>query len=149
MPVKIIWSQRDWADAVGQLPVEGVLPCRTALIPRAGIAHVVRRELIRSGQQHALAGTRFISPRIVAIEVLREAGLEFEAGEETFRETRLATLELREGLNRRERQFTAAELREREKSSWLRDRKEYEFYPSGNFVFTILEYCGQGVRKVW
>jgi len=92
MPVKIIWSQRDWADAVGQLPVEGVLPCRTVLIPRAGIAHVVRRELIRSGQQHALAGTRFISPRIVAIEVLREAGLEFEAGEETFRETRLATL---------------------------------------------------------
>jgi hypothetical protein len=58
-------------------------------------------------------------------------------------------IELREGLNRREKQFTAAELREREKSSWLRDRKEYEFYPSGNFVFTILEYCGQGVRKVW
>jgi hypothetical protein len=58
-------------------------------------------------------------------------------------------IELREGLNRREKQFTAAELREREKSSWLRDRKEYEFYPSGNFVFTILEYCGEGVRKVW
>jgi hypothetical protein len=58
-------------------------------------------------------------------------------------------VELREGLNRRERQFTAAELREREKYSWLRDRKEYEFYPSGKFVFTILSYCGEGVRKVW
>jgi hypothetical protein len=58
-------------------------------------------------------------------------------------------IELREGLNRREKQFTTAELREREKSSWLRDRKEYEFSPSGNFVFTILEYCGEGVRKVW
>jgi len=58
-------------------------------------------------------------------------------------------VELREGLNRREKQFTAAELREREKSSWLGDRKEYEFHPSGNFVFTILEYCGEGVRKVW
>ena len=57
--------------------------------------------------------------------------------------------ELREGLNRREKQFTAAELREREKYSWLRDRKEYEFYPSGNFVFSILEYCGEGIRKVW
>jgi hypothetical protein len=58
-------------------------------------------------------------------------------------------IELREGLNRTEKQFTAAELREREESSWLRDRKEYEFYPSGNFVFTILEYCGEGIRKVW
>jgi hypothetical protein len=58
-------------------------------------------------------------------------------------------VELREGLNRREKQFTAAELRERERSSWLRDRKEYEFYPSGNFVFMILTYCGEGVRKVW
>jgi hypothetical protein len=58
-------------------------------------------------------------------------------------------IELREGLNRREKQFSAAELREREKSSWLRDRKEFEFYPSGNFVFTILTYCGEGVRKVW
>jgi len=40
-------------------------------------------------------------------------------------------VELREGLNRRERQFTAAELREREKSSWLRDRKEYGFTLQG------------------
>jgi hypothetical protein len=58
-------------------------------------------------------------------------------------------IELKEGLNRREKEFTVAELREREKSSWLRDRKEYEFSPSGNFVLTILEYCGEGVRKVW
>ena len=58
-------------------------------------------------------------------------------------------IELREGLNRREKQFTAAELRDRQKSSWLRDRKEYEFYPSGNFVFTILGYYGEGLRKVW
>ncbi|HEY7163865.1 MAG TPA: hypothetical protein VIB79_04850 [Candidatus Binatia bacterium] len=58
-------------------------------------------------------------------------------------------IELREGLNRKEKQFTAAELREREKYPWLRDRKEYEFYPSGNFVFTILGYYGEGLRKVW
>ena len=58
-------------------------------------------------------------------------------------------IELRAELNRREKQFTAAELHEREKSSWLRDRKEYEFYPSGNFVFTILGYYGEGLRKVW
>ena len=58
-------------------------------------------------------------------------------------------IDLREGVNRKEKQFTAAELREREKSPWLRDRKEYEFYPSKNFIFTILEYCGEGIRKVW
>ena len=92
MQVKIIWGQRDWAEAVAQLPVEGDLPCRTVLVPRADIAHVLRRELIRSGQQHALAGTRFVSPRIVAMEVLRGAGVEFEPGEEALRETRLATL---------------------------------------------------------
>jgi hypothetical protein len=44
-------------------------------------------------------------------------------------------IELREGLNRREKQFTAAELREREKYPWLRDRKEYEFYPFRKFCF--------------
>ena len=36
-----------------------------------------------------------------------------------------------------------------EKYAWLRDRKEYEFFPSGNCVFTILTYCGECVRKVW
>jgi hypothetical protein len=58
-------------------------------------------------------------------------------------------IELREGLNGREKQFTAAELRDREKYAWLRARKEYEFFPSGNCVFTILTYCGECVRKVW
>ena len=92
MEVKIVWNLRDWAEAVVQLPVEGELPCRTVLGPGAAIAHVLRRELIRNGQQHALAGTRFVSPRIVAMEVLRGAGFEFQSGEEALRETRLAAL---------------------------------------------------------
>src|SRR6478672_4287572 len=92
MDVKIIWNSHESAEALRELPIEGPLPSRTVLVPSAAFAHVLRRELIRNGQQHALAGTRFVSPRIVAIEVLCEAGLEFEAGEETFRETRLATL---------------------------------------------------------
>src|SRR5687768_12701816 len=92
MEVKIVWNLRDWAEAVVQLPVEGGLPCRTVLGPGAAIAHVLRRELIRNGQQHALAGTRFISPRIAAIEVLRGAGLECQPGAEALREIRLAAL---------------------------------------------------------
>jgi len=58
-------------------------------------------------------------------------------------------IELREVLTRKEKQFSSAELREREKSSWLRDRKEYVFAPSGQFVLSILTYCGEGIRKVW
>jgi hypothetical protein len=92
MAVKIIWNSYEWAEALRGLPTEGPLPNRTVLVPRAGIAHVLRRELIRNAQQHALAGTRFVSPRIAAMEVLRGAGFEFQPGEEALRETRLAAL---------------------------------------------------------
>jgi len=92
MAVKIIWNSHEWAEALRGLPIEGPLPNRTVLVPRAGIAHVLRRELIRNAQQHALAGTRFVSPRIAAMEVLRGAGFEFQPGEEALRETRLAAL---------------------------------------------------------
>ena len=92
MAVKIIWNSHEWAEALRGLPIEGPLPNRTVLVPRAGIAHVLRRELIRNAQQHALAGTRFVSPRIAAMEVLRGAGIEFEPGEETLRTARLAAL---------------------------------------------------------
>src|SRR5262245_49137315 len=92
MEVKIVWNLRDWAEALAQLPGEGGLPCRTVLVPDGAIAHVLRRELLRNGQEHALAGTRFVSPRIAAMEVLRGAGVEFEPGEEALRETRLAAL---------------------------------------------------------
>src|SRR5262245_41107738 len=92
MALKILWSSRDWAEAIAELPAEEPLPCRTVLVPRAGMAHVLRRELIRSGQQHTLAGTRFLSPRVAAVEVLRNHGVEFEPGEEALRETRLSAL---------------------------------------------------------
>jgi hypothetical protein len=58
-------------------------------------------------------------------------------------------IELKEILTRKEKQFTAAQLRDREKSYWLRDRKEYEFFPSQNFALNIVTYCGEGVRRVW
>ena len=92
MAVKIIWNSHEWAEALRGLPIEGPLPNRTVLVPSAAFAHVLRRELVRNGQQHALAGTRFVSPRIAAMEVLRGAGIEFQPGEEALRETRLAAL---------------------------------------------------------
>src|SRR5919106_1962318 len=92
MALKIIWSSRNWAEVIAELPAEEPLPCRTVLMPNAAVAHVLRRELVRNGQQHALAGTRFISPRVAAVEVLRGAGVEFAPGEETLRTARLSAL---------------------------------------------------------
>jgi PD-(D/E)XK nuclease superfamily len=92
MAVKIIWNSRDWAELIAELPVQGSLPCRTVLVPHAPVAHTLRRELIRAGRLDALAGTRFVSPRVAASEVLRNAAIEFESGEEVLRTTRLSAL---------------------------------------------------------
>jgi hypothetical protein len=97
MRSKILWSAEDWAVAIADMPVTGPLPCRTVLVPRERVAHVLRRELIRSGQGHTLAGTRFLPAAAAAVEVLRNAATTFAPGEETFRSARLLAL-FRAGL---------------------------------------------------
>jgi RecB family exonuclease len=93
MEVKVVWSVRDWAQAIAELPLGGgVLPCRTVLVPQGPVAHVLRRGMIQNGQEHALAGTRLILPTIAAVEVLGCAGVEFEPGDEALRATRLSAL---------------------------------------------------------
>jgi capsid protein len=52
------------------LPVEGPLPCRTVLIPQERVAHVLRRELIRTGQLDKLPGTRFVAPQVAAAHAI-------------------------------------------------------------------------------
>jgi hypothetical protein len=92
MDAKVFWNIRDWADTVAQIPVQGPLPCRTVLVPRERVAHVLRRELIRLGRTDALAGTRFLATPFAAAEVLRSAGTDFKAGEEGLRAARLLAL---------------------------------------------------------
>jgi hypothetical protein len=92
MTAKIIWTSRDWAQAVADLSVEGPLPCRTVLVPKEGVAHVLRRELIRTGHLDKLAGIRFLSPQVAAAAVLRNTDVEFASGEETLRTSRLSAL---------------------------------------------------------
>ena len=92
MDVKTFWSTADWASAIASLPSPGPLPTRTVLVSREPVAHVLRRELIRSGQGNALAGTRFLPLAAAAAEVLREAGTLFAAGEESLRPARILTL---------------------------------------------------------
>lgn len=92
MDVTVIWNAREWAEAVAALPVEGPLPCRTVLVPRERVAHVLRRELIQADLSHALAGTRFVIEPYAAVEVLRAGDVEFEPGEEDLRRARLMAI---------------------------------------------------------
>jgi hypothetical protein len=92
MELKVLWTCREWAEAVAAMPVQGLLPCRTVLIPRPSVAHVLRRELIRAGRGGALAGTRFLSMPLAAVGMLRAAGVAFRPGEEALRPARLSAL---------------------------------------------------------
>jgi hypothetical protein len=88
----VLWTTRDWANAIAALPAEGPLPCRTALVPREPVAHALRRELMRAGHARALAGTRFVPTVAAAIEVLQGAGAACSPGEGAMRRARLAGL---------------------------------------------------------
>jgi RecB family exonuclease len=92
MDAEVFWDIRDWARAVARMPVQGPLPCRTVLVPRERVAHTLRRELIRSSRNDALAGTRFVTTPFAAVEVLRTAETEFKSGEEALRAVRLLVL---------------------------------------------------------
>lgn len=92
MRVRVVWSAGMWASAVADLPADGPLPCRTALVPRMRVAHVLRRELVRAGRHAALAGTRFLTAPLAAAAVLREAAVAFAPGEEALRPARLLAL---------------------------------------------------------
>jgi NAD(P)-dependent dehydrogenase (short-subunit alcohol dehydrogenase family) len=42
MAVKIIWNSHEWAEALRGLPIEGPLPNRTVLVPRAAFGDLDR-----------------------------------------------------------------------------------------------------------
>lgn len=128
--VTVFWSTRDWADTIAGLPVEGALPSRTVLVPNERVAHSLRRELIRAGHPHALAGTRFLTPAVAAIEVLHGIGITFRAGEESLRMARLLAL-FRTGLSLRH--FSLDLLRS--KPGW-----------DEAFARTVLDLEGAGLR---
>jgi hypothetical protein len=95
--MKVLWNARDWAEAIAALPIALPLPCRTVLVRRERIAHVLRRELIQAGRANVLAGTRFVRASDAAVEALRAAGVAFEPGEDALRRTRLMAV-FRSGL---------------------------------------------------
>jgi hypothetical protein len=97
MTLPVLWNIKDWARAIERLATPGPLPARTVLVPSEAVAHTLRRELIRAGLAHVLAGTRFVLSAIAALEVLRNASVEVAPGEEHVRPSRLLAL-FRQGL---------------------------------------------------
>lgn len=91
-PIRVLWSLRDWADALAALPADRPLSCRTALVPRERVAHALRRRLLLDGQPGTLAGARFLTPAAAAVDVLRSADVAFRPGEESLRPARLLAL---------------------------------------------------------
>src|ERR1700733_6258577 len=92
MQVTVVWTSRDWVDAVAELPVQEPLQCRTVLVRRERVAHALGRDLIRNGFGNVLAGTTFVPFSVAAAEVLRNAGAKFKPGEEDLRAARLSAL---------------------------------------------------------
>jgi RecB family exonuclease len=92
MQVKVVWTSRDWVDAVAQLPVLDPLPCRTVLVRRERVAHALRCDLLRNGLGSVLAGTRFVPFGAAVTEVLHNTGARFQMGEEDLRAARLSVL---------------------------------------------------------
>jgi hypothetical protein len=90
--IHVLWGTRDWARAVVSLPAARPLPTRTVLVPAEAITHSLKRELIRSGLETALAGTRFLPSATAAAEVLEAAGVSFTAREEGRRRARVLAL---------------------------------------------------------
>lgn len=82
----------DLANLVASLPANGPLPIRTVLVPNERQAHALRRALVRSKREQALVGTRFVGPLTLALEVVRDGGLDLVPGEEGLRASRLLGL---------------------------------------------------------
>lgn len=60
------------------------------------------------------------------------------------------SIRLEELLDRKERELTAAQKRERELYSWLADRRpEYDYFPSGRLALQIDVSTNRGTRSQW
>jgi len=94
----ICWNTQDIIDRIAGLEGEGPLPRRTVVVPRARVAHMLQRALIQQDRVEVLAGTRFVTVKALAVEVLRAADVRFREGENELRPSRLQVL-FRGGLD--------------------------------------------------
>jgi len=88
----VAWSTVEWARTIAGVPREGPLPALTVLVPRAAVAHALRKEVVRLDRRDTLGGTLFVTSTAAAVEVLRNDGVPFVEGEEGLRATRIRAL---------------------------------------------------------
>ncbi|HEV8321001.1 MAG TPA: PD-(D/E)XK nuclease family protein, partial [Myxococcota bacterium] len=87
-----VWDGDALVETLASLPAAGPLAARTVIVLHARMAHALRCALVRAGREALLAGTRFVGAGAAAAEVLLEAGVALEDGEEEARPRRLAAL---------------------------------------------------------
>ncbi len=97
MSVTVLWTTRDRASAIADLPADGPLRCRTALVPRGRVAHALRRELTASIGPTPWWARGSSRSGVAASEVLRAAGVHAAPGEDVLRRVRVPRL-LKSGL---------------------------------------------------
>jgi hypothetical protein len=89
------------------------------------------------------------------IKALESRGINVSISEEGNRATSASvlgeTLEfgIEETLNRRERELTKIQKKEKEKHAWLYDRPQYDYSPSGSLILKIKVSEGSGYRRIW
>ena len=97
--MQVCWNTHDILDRIADLPVDGPLPRRTIVVPKARVAHRVRCGLIQGNRCDLLAGTSFVTVKTLATEVLQAAKVLPREGENELRLSRLHVLFKKEGLN--------------------------------------------------
>lgn len=88
--MRVCWNIEEVVAAIAAAEVAGPLRVRTVVVSSMRIAHALRRELVTSGREAALLGTRFVMAATLANEVLECAGVLCRPGEEALREGRIA-----------------------------------------------------------
>jgi hypothetical protein len=90
--MNVCWSAEDVVAAISALPSCSSLPVRTILVPNARMARGLRERLVAAGRSDLLAGTRFMTPEVLAAAVLNRAGVAVEFLEDDLRPHRIAQL---------------------------------------------------------
>lgn len=89
-PTKMCPTFEQVVDEVLSLSSDRPLPRRTVVVPNSRVSHALRRAILNRGRPDLLVGTRFLTPRVLALVILRDANVEFAEGEEVLRPARLA-----------------------------------------------------------
>ncbi len=90
--IRVCWRPAELVAHIEAMRVCDPLPLRTVLVPHGRFAADVRRRLAASNRPELLAGTRFLTPAVLAEAILHRAGVRVVVDEDGLREHRIAQL---------------------------------------------------------